>query len=180
MEEKQTIFEDFKKIKGYILGVIAFATAVSVFFTQVLNLPIQPVLATVFIATICMLFIGFLIEKSEKRQRIALQKQEEKSVARVESFKESINEIKNLAIETRLDNLRTLLTLYMHDQPENHDTILKIAEKYFCEFHGDWVMTDEFLRWTDKENEAGRKVHIPNSLLTAVKLREQEEKIDVL
>ena len=58
--------------------------------------------------------------------------------------------------------------------------ILKIAEKYFCEFHGDWVMTDEFLRWTDKENEAGRKVHIPNSLLTAVKLREREEKIDVL
>ena len=47
MEEKQTIFEDLKKIKGYILGVIAFATAVSVFFTQVLNLPIQPVLAIV-------------------------------------------------------------------------------------------------------------------------------------
>ena len=67
MEEKQTIFEDLKKIKGYILGVIAFATAVSVFFTQVLNLPIQPVLATMFIATICMLFIGFLIEKSEER-----------------------------------------------------------------------------------------------------------------
>ena len=41
-------------------------------------------------------------------------------------------------------------------------------------------MTDEFLRWTDKENEAGRKVHIPNSLLTTVKSREREEKIDVL
>ena len=179
MEEKQTIFEDLKKIKGYILGVIAFATAVSVFFTQVLNLPIQPVLATMFIATIFMLFIGFLIEKSEERQRIALKEQEEKSVARVESFKESVNEIKNLAIETRLDNLRTLLTLYMHDQPENHDTILKIAEKYFCEFHGDWVMTDEFLRWTDKENEAGRKVHIPNSLLTTVMLRVRDETIYV-
>ena len=91
MEEKQTIFEDLKKIKGYILGVIAFATAVSVFFTQVLNLPIQPVLATMFIATICMLFIGFLIEKSEERQRTALKEQEEKSIARVESFKESVN-----------------------------------------------------------------------------------------
>ena len=127
-----------------------------------------------------MLIIGFLIEKSEERQRIALKEQEEKSIARVESFKESVNEIKSLAIETRLDNLRTLLTLYMHDQPENHDTILKIAEKYFCEFHGDWVMTDEFLKWADRENEAGRKVHIPSSLLTAVKLREKEEKIDVL
>ena len=109
MEEKQTIFEDLKKIKGYILGVIAFATAVSVFFTQVLNLPIQPVLATMFIVTIFMLFIGFLIEKSEKRQRIALQKQEEKSVARVESFKESINEIKDnvtLDSEKKIQSVR--------------------------------------------------------------------------
>lgn len=180
MDEKQTIFEDLKEIKGYILGVIAFATATSVFFTQVFDLSIQPVLATTSIATICMLFIGLLIAKSEKRQRIALQKQEEKSLARVESFKESVNEMKNLVIETRLDNLRTLLTLYMHGQPQNHDTILKIAEKYFIEFHGDWVMTDEFLKWAENESQAGRKVYIPASLLDVVRLREKEEKGHVL
>ena len=68
------------------------------------------------------------------------------------------------------------MTLYIHDQPENHDTILKIAERYFLEFGGDWVMTDEFLRWADSETEEGRKVHIPSNLLSTIRLREKEEK----
>lgn len=180
MDEKQTVFDDLKEIKGYILGVTAFATATSVFFTQVFNLPIQPVLDTVLVATICMLFIGLLIVKSEKRQRIALQKQEEKSAARVKSFKESVNEIKNLVVETRLDNLRTLLTLYMHGQPENHDTILKIAQKYFVEYQGNWVMTDEFLKWAENENAQGRKVHVPAGLLATIQARVKEEKDGML
>lgn len=176
MNKKQTIFDDLKEIKGYILGVIAFATAIATFLVQVLKFPMDITLAGVTIASVCMLFIGFLINKSEQRQTQALEEQEEKSIQRVESFKEAVEEIKNLAIETRLDNLRTLLTLYIHDNPENHDTILKIAERYFLEFGGDWVMTDEFLRWADLENEAGRKVHIPVNLLNVVRLREKEEK----
>lgn len=99
---------------------------------------------------------------------------------RVETFRGVVEEIKNLAIETRLDNLRTLLTLYIHDQPENHDTILKIAEKYFIEFKGDWVMTDEFLKWADAEKQAGRPVFIPSSLGNIVSLRAQEEKSNML
>lgn len=180
MEKKQTIFDDIKEIKGYILGVIAFATAVAAFLTQIVKFPMDVTLAGVTFISVYMVFVGFLINKSEQRQTIALKKQDEKSAARVESFKESVNEIKNLAIETRLDNLRTLLTLYMHDQPENHDTILKIAEKYFIEFHGDWVMTDEFLKWAENESQAGRKVYIPASLLDVVRLREKEEKGRVL
>lgn len=176
MEKKQTIFDDIKEIKGYILGVIAFATAVAVFLTQIAKFPMDVTLAGVTFSSVYMVFVGFLINKSEQRQTIALKKQDEKSVERVEAFRSAVEEIKNLAIETRLDNLRTLLTLYIHDQPENHDTILKIAERYFLEFGGDWVMTDEFLRWADSETEEGRKVHIPSNLLSTIKLREKEEK----
>lgn len=180
MDKKQTIFDDIKEIKGYILGVIAFATAVAAFLTQIVKFPMDTTLAGVTFASVYMIFIGFLINKSEQRQTVALKKQEEKSVERVETFRGVVEEIKNLAIETRLDNLRTLLTLYIHDQPENHDTILKIAEKYFIEFKGDWVMTDEFLKWADAEKQAGRPVFIPSSLGNIVSLRAQEEKSNML
>lgn len=176
MDKKQTIFDDIKEIKGYILGVITFSTTFTVFLTQVIKTPIDITLISTSTIAGCLLFIGFLINRSEQRQILALAKQEEISLERVESFKNSVEDIKNLAIETRLDNLRTLLTLYIHDQPENHDTILKIAEKYFIEFKGDWVMTDEFLKWADAEKQAGRPVFIPSNLGNIVSLRAQEEK----
>ena len=91
-----------------------------------------------------------------------------------------MSEIKKLSIETRLDGLRTLLTMYINSQPENHDTILKIAEKYFMEFDGDWVMTDEFLKWADSETENGRPVHVPAALSNTVQMRKKEEKGGVL
>ena len=87
MEKKQTIFDDIKEIKGYILGVIAFATAVAAFLTQIVKFPMDTTLAGVTFASVYMIFVGFLINKSEQRQTAALKKQEEKSVERVEAYR---------------------------------------------------------------------------------------------
>ncbi len=180
MNKKQTVFDDIKDCKGYILGVIGFATAVSAFMVEVMGFRKEPTLLGVTCVAICMLFIGMLINRSEKRQMNALEAQKEVSNQRAKKLGESLDEIKRLSIETRLDGLRTLLTMYINSQPENHDTILKIAEKYFMDFGGDWVMTDEFLKWADKETEAGRPVHVPATLLNTVQMRKKEEKDGML
>lgn len=180
MDKKQTVFDDLKDCKGYILGIIAFATGVGAFMTEVMGFRKEPTTIGVACVAVCMLFVGVLINRSEKRQTRALEAQKEESKARAKKLDESLSEIKKLSIETRLDGLRTLLTMYINSQPENHDTILKIAEKYFMEFDGDWVMTDEFLKWADSETENGRPVHVPSALSNTVQLRKKKEKGGVL
>ena len=48
----------------------------------------------------------------------------------------------------------------MLQHPHNHDTILKMAEKYFITLKGDWYETNRFLDWVEKEN-----IHLPPSLI---------------
>ena len=58
MHKKQTIFDDLKEIKGYILGVVAFATAVGAFLVEVLHFHKEPSIVGVCGVSVCMLFIG--------------------------------------------------------------------------------------------------------------------------
>lgn len=175
MDKKQTIFDDLKECKGYILGVVGFATTVSVFMVQVFHFQLEPTLIGVCSVALCMLLIGFFINRSEKREQLALERHKQESSERTKYLQDSLDEIKKLTLETRLDSIRTLLTMYINTQPENHDTILKIAQRYFVEYGGDWVMTDEFLKWAERENEAGRKVHLPPTLSSTVQMRFSEE-----
>ena len=180
MDKKQTIFDDLKECKGYIIGVISFATAVGTFMVEVMGFKKELAILGVVCVAVCMLFIGLMINKSERRQQEELESQKALSLKRTNDLTNMLNELKKLSLETRLDCLRTLLTTYINTQPTNHDTILKIAQRYFVDYGGDWVMTDEFLKWADSETEAGRKVHIPANLLDTVKLREKEEKDGML
>lgn len=53
--------------------------------------------------------------------------------------------------EIRLDTTRTQLIMLMEHQPHNHDTIIKVAERYFCTLHGNWWVASEFAAWAKKE-----------------------------
>lgn len=53
--------------------------------------------------------------------------------------------------EIRLDTTRTQLFILMEHQPHNHDTILKVAERYFLRLNGNWVAATEFMAWAKKE-----------------------------
>lgn len=69
--------------------------------------------------------------------------------------------------EIRLDTTRTQMIMLMEHQPQNHDTILKIAERYFCVLKGDWYCTSLFKEWAKKE-----KIEIPNTIYQATKNHE--------
>lgn len=77
--------------------------------------------------------------------------------ARLKPLLQELSEQKAELHEIRLDTLRVQLMILMEHQPENHDTILKVAETYFLPpMNGNWVMKDLFLEWADRE-----KVKVP-------------------
>lgn len=69
--------------------------------------------------------------------------------------------------EIRLDTTRTQMIMLMEHQPHNHDTILKVAERYFCVLQGDWYCTSLFKDWAKREN-----IEIPNTIYQATKNHE--------
>lgn len=69
--------------------------------------------------------------------------------------------------EIRLDTTRTQMIMLMEHQPHNHDTILKVAERYFCTLKGDWYCTSLFKDWAK-----GEEIEIPNTIYQATKNHE--------
>lgn len=70
-------------------------------------------------------------------------------------LQEQTDEIQNI----RLDTLRVQLLQYIYNEPEAHETILRLAYTYFVTYKGDWVMTDKFRDWADSQG-----VNIPFEL----------------
>lgn len=49
--------------------------------------------------------------------------------------------------QIRLDTTRLQLSALIYREPDNIDSILKVAEFYFCELGGNWWMASEFKHW---------------------------------
>lgn len=167
-EKKKAVLEDIKAIKYYILAVIGFAGGVSGFLIKIVNFPEAPTLLGAGGLAVGMLVIGFLIQRSESRQESALH-------AHIVASDTVIKEMRENMLENRRSNLRTEMNLMMYTLPENHDTILKMAYRYFVELKGDWVETDLFLNWVESEEEAGRRVHIPAGISEIVMALQKQE-----
>lgn len=171
MNDKNTspVLEDLKTLKGYILGVIAFATTTSVFLTQALHFPADITLTGVTLCSLGALLVGFLINRSERRQARLFKKYIRENTKLLSEFGESIEALKLATIENQKASLRHELNTLMRDEPYNHDTILMYAEKYFLELNGgDWAETDKFVAWADGEIKAGRRVYIPPTLASNI------------
>lgn len=164
-----SVLEDINKGKGYILGVIAFATAVSAFLIQVWHFRPEPTILAVAGFALMILTVGWLIHKSEQRQAKALTEHIDVSQSQMIDIKNTLNDIKNITIENQKASLRIEMGNEIKRHPENHDTILRMAERYFLPpdkggLGGDWYMSSVFLDWAEKEN-----VSVPQILHTFVK-----------
>lgn len=162
------VIDDIKESKGYILGVIAFATAVSAFLTQVFHFRTEPTIAAVAGFAVLILYVGFLISRSERRQKHALEAHESRLEPILVKYNDDIHELKELALDAKRDALRTQLTQYIQNDPNNVDTILKIAREYFIKYKGDWYMTMEVNKWGKKHN-----FKLPDDILLAIEENEK-------
>lgn len=165
---KKAVFEDIKAIKAYLLGVSGFAVTLTATLIKIWNFPEAPTILGIGGLAVVILVIGFLIQRSESRQEAALK-------AHVIASDKIVAEMRTNMLENQRSNLRTEMNLMMYVHPENHDTILKMASRYFVELKGDWVETDLFLNWVEDEEKAGRKVHVPKNILSVVETLQEEE-----
>lgn len=156
-----TVWDNVKELKTWVLGAIAFDAAVTSLLVTVFEVDaIKTTIATT-ATTVVALAIIFLIYRSEKRTKAELQKHIDDSNNLVASLKTDIKDIKEMILDNGKSTLRIEINEEMLQNPHNHDTILKMAEKYFSPpMNGDWYMTNRFLDWAEKEN-----VHLPPSLI---------------
>lgn len=173
-----SVIDDIKQSKGYVLGVISFATAVGAFLTQIMHFKPEPTIASVFGSAAVILYIGFLMRRSEERQCKALREHEAVSQVEIQKFVDMLKKIENDGLENQRALMRLEMDNLMAREPYNHDTIIAYAERYFLDLNGNWKQTDRFLDWVDKENEAGRSVHIPPELFSNVHIKHTKERID--
>ena len=170
-----TVIDDIKESKGYILGVIAFATAVATFLTTAMGFRKEPTITAVAGLAIFVLYLSWLIDRSEKRQIKRLEEHNKETNAIMAGYDKTLECLTSIAKETQLSTLRIEMDNEMARNPANHDTILRYAEKYFIELGGDWVQTDKFCAWVDSENAAGRTVHMPPVLMNHIATKREEE-----
>lgn len=94
-------------------------------------------------------FAQFLISRHDKK------KDEHKANQYIEASKKFIDDKLNPIYcelkELKLDTTRLRLTNTIHQNPKNHDTIMRIAYKYFITLGGDEEMFDIYRKWQLKE-----------------------------
>ena len=185
MENNKSVWDDIKKVWGRIAAVIVAVGTIATVVTQVFHTPPE-FTYTVFICIgLVLLIVSFYVDKQtqytnerinlvEHRAREDFTKamQEQKKMQeeykqdsdnRIESFKDDVKELIETTKETRRDTLRIQLLMILTHQPENVDTILKLAETYFVNLHGDWYMTSEFNKWAKAHD-----VIVPNNIYKAM------------
>lgn len=156
-----TVWDNVKEAKAWVAGAIGFDATITALLVTVFNVDAVKTTIATTATTIVALVIIFLIYKSEARSRTELQAHIEDSNNLVSELRKDVSEIKKIVRENGKSTLRIEINEEMNQNPHNHDTILKMAEKYFTPpMSGDWYMTNRFLDWADKE-----KVHLPPTLL---------------
>lgn len=158
-----TVLDNVKEMKAWIAGAIGFDATVTGLLVAVLNVdPVKTTVATT-ATTIVALAIIWLIYRSEARTKAELQKHIQESNELRAELKECMVNNKQMMVDIRRDTLRIQLSNYIKDQPENIDTIIKIAEEYFVHLKGDWYATSEFRKWAKAHD-----IEVPQLITTAI------------
>lgn len=128
-----------------ILSVVALVTTLSTITVTITGWEIPKVTACYVLAGLVILFAGWMLDDHVKE----FEKTNEKNETRFNHFEEVLHEIREHILETHKDTVRIQLQQQIQHKSDNIDTILKLAEKYFCELKGDWFMTNEFVNWAE-------------------------------
>lgn len=156
-----TVFDNIKELKGWIAGAIGFDATITALLVTIFQVDAVKTTIATTATTIVALALVFLIYRSETRSRQELQNHIEEANEQVKSINAGIDELKDIVKDAAKSTLRLEINEEMAKNPHNHDTILKMGEKYFCPpMNGDWYMTNRFLDWAEKEN-----VHLPPTLI---------------
>ena len=163
-------------VKNYILGTLAFGTAVSTFLIQAFHFPPEPTIISAVAVCCFFILIVALIWLAEKNVQQQLAEHIAESNILMEKFKSDMEYIKQMSKESQCSALRIEMDNEIFRNPSNHDTIIRYAHRYFGELDADWVETEKILAWQAEEEKAGRLVHLPPDLLLNIQNKALAEK----
>lgn len=67
----------------------------------------------------------------------------------LESTNNKLDSMTSQLDQLQVDATRTQLITLMSNYPDNKSEILKVADKYFNEYNGDWYVTGLFEQWAE-------------------------------
>lgn len=97
--------------------------------------------------------VVFLIQRFDNRRNQSKEILEAIEANKKETEKR-LDYIEKQQKENMLADTRIEMSIQMLHHPKNKQTILKLAEKYFKELHGDYYMTSCFNDWLKKNHVA--------------------------
>ena len=151
MKETKSVWTDIATVWKRVAAVITASGALSAFLVGMFNFHAGKTILITSAAGIIILVISFYVDRQtkyiEENFHSVLSNHESKAAKEVKIMNESITTIKDITLDTRKDTLRIQLMMLIQNQPENIDSILKLAETYFVKLHGDWYMSSEFKKW---------------------------------
>ena len=158
MKEEKSAWDDISRVWKRVVAVFAACGALAAFLVNGFGFPMDKTILYVSVLGIMLLLVSFYVDKQTKYIREEIKESKKatdtqllehtKEPARViDNVSKTLDEVTDLTLDTRKDTLRIQLLMIMRDQPDNTDTILKLAETYFVKLKGDWYMTVEFLKW---------------------------------
>ena len=188
----KSVWNDISKGWGRIAGVITAVGVSATFITKIFNTSPELTYSLFGGLGVILLIISFYVDKqteytheeiikSEKRTKDDFSKSiqdlsdlmyhgkdetyklKEDSDKKIAIINDNISKILEISEDTRIDTVRIQLMMIMTHDPDNVDTILKLAQKYFVELNGDWYMTSEFYKWAKKHD-----VTVPTNIYNAI------------
>ena len=196
MEDKtnkiKSVWNDIAKTWGRIAGVLAAVGLVATAVVKIFNAPPELTYSLFAALGLILLIISFYVDKQteytyqeivayEHKARADFTKNiketkqqmldmKEDSNKKIDTLTKNVEKVLKISKETRQDTIRIQLLMIMEHQPDNIDTIIKLAEKYFIELKGDWYMTNEFNKW-----EKAHDVIVPANIYKAIDGNHEEK-----
>ena len=149
MEKTKSVWDDITKVWGRIAAVLAAVGIIATFITKVFNTSPELTYSIFAGLGVTLLLISFYVDKQAEYTHNELVAHIKDSINTRNEITSSLKDLKEITLDTRKDTIRIQLLMVMKDQPENIDTILKLAETYFVKLEGDWYMTSEFTKWAN-------------------------------
>ena len=167
MKNTKSVWDDISFAWKRIAAVIAAVGVLSAFLINTFDFHSGKTILIASTAGFVVLLTSFYVDKQtkyiEENFNNTMSNHEIDANKSMNALSKIVEDLKGISLDTRKDTLRIQLMLLIQNQPENIDSILKLAETYFVKLHGDWYMTSEFKRWAKAHN-----IEVPDTMFQHV------------
>lgn len=189
--ENKSVWKDITKVWSRIAGVIAAVGIIATFIVKIFNTQTELTYSIFAGLGVILLIISFYVDRQSKYNHEEIVSYEKKARSdfikvmreaeqktydlkkdsdnKIDNLSNCLDKVLKISQDTRKDTLRIQLIMIMTHQPDNIDTILKIAEVYFVELGGDWYMTSEFNKWAKAHD-----VIVPSNIYNIIKKEDKK------